>query len=154
MWGLGSKELVVQSWVYRHHEGHIPFQIEDIATNDSLVRFYTAWICIVWGPANFLDFLVPSAHYLIYWGSSDTKSGHRWGKKLTERTISQFFLTFVKLRLNLRVKDFAWRFAVLVGLVSLVHRSVDLFLVPTPKRCWMDAKCETSLPSCDFKEEY
>jgi len=130
-----------------------PFRIEDIASRDSLVRYYTGFISyeilLV-----FFEFLGPSVHNLTYWGSSSTQSGRKRRKKLDP--LNQFFLTLVKLRLNLRTKDLAYRFCISVGLVSkyittwicfLYHHLKEIDWIPTVQQV------STTLPVA-FKKEY
>ena len=58
-----------------------PFRIEDIAANDSHIRFYTGFVSYE-VLIEFFHFLGPSVHNLVYWGSSESKSGHTRKKKL------------------------------------------------------------------------
>ena len=130
-----------------------PFQIEDIAPDDSLVRFYTGFVSYEVLLA-FFEFLGPSVHNLTYWGSSNTRSGLRRRKKLNP--INQLFLTLVKLRLNLRVKDLAWRFGISVGLVSKYITTWICFLYQHLKEIeWMPTvkQVAATLPVA-FKQEY
>ena len=91
------------------------FRLEDVASDDKLIKFYTGFtsyeVLLL-----FFEFLGPSVHNLNYWGSSNTKTTKRRRKKLDP--INQFFLTLIKLRLNLRIKDLAYRFGISTGLVS------------------------------------
>ncbi len=129
------------------------FRIETIATDDSLVRLYTGFasyeILLI-----FFEFLGPSVNNLTYWGSSDNRSGHRRKKKLDP--LNQFFLTLVKLRLNLRVKDLACRFGISVGLVSRYVTTWICFLYQHLKEIeWMPSvqQVKATLPAA-FKLEY
>ena len=130
-----------------------PFRIEDIAANDSLVTFYTGFISYEVLLA-FFDFLGPSVHNLTYWGDSNKKCSHRRRKKLNP--LNQFFLTLVKLRLNLRVKNLAWRFAISVGLVSKYITTWICFLYHHLKEVeWMPnvQQVAATLPVA-FKQEF
>ena len=54
------------------------------------------------------EFLGSVVHYLNYWGSKPT-TACRW-RVLKLDPINQFFLMLVKLKLNLKVADLAYRF--------------------------------------------
>ena len=80
-------------------------RIEQIADNDTLVRFYTGFASYALF-LSFFKFLGLSVYRLSYWGDSERKTSLR--RKNTALTpINQYFLTF---RLNLQVKDLAHRF--------------------------------------------
>ena len=92
------------------------FRIEQIADNDSLVKFYTGFASYALF-LMFFEFLGPSVYRLSYWGDHERKTSRR--RKNTALTpLNQYFLTLVKLRLNLQVKDLAHRFRISTGLVS------------------------------------
>ena len=103
------------------------FRLEDIMDDDAMVRFYTGFPSYEIFLA-VLDFLGPAVNKLQYWSTarSTTWKGKRnW--KLNPR--NQFFLTLVRLRLNVRVKDLSVRFGISVGLVSMYITPLS-----TPKR--------------------
>ena len=89
------------------------FRLEQIANDDDLIRFYAGFLSYDVFVAVF-EFLGPSVNRLHYWGTSATADYRK--KKLDPR--SQFFLTLVGLRLNLRVKDLSVRFSISSSLVS------------------------------------
>ena len=90
------------------------FRLEDIANDDSLVQFYTGFPSHEVFLAVF-EFLGPSVNSLHYWGTSARRTGKR-GWKLDPK--NQFFLTLIRLRLNVRVRNLAYRFGISIGLVS------------------------------------
>ena len=129
------------------------FRIGDIAADDSLVKFYTGFTSyeIL---LSFFDFLGPSVHQLTYWGSSDNRISRRRRKKLDP--LNQLFLTLVKLRLNLRVKDLACRFGISLGLVSKYITTWICFLYHHLKEIeWMPTvqQVRATLPVA-FKQKY
>ena len=91
------------------------FRLSQIANDDSLVRFYTGFysfqllLC-------FFEFLGPAVYRLSYWGDSERKSNRKRKRKVLD-PLNQFFLTLVRLRLNLRVVDLSCRFGISTGLV-------------------------------------
>ena len=116
------------------------------------MRFYTGFPSAEIFFAVF-DFLGPAVDKLHYWGTSSTRTGKRHGK-LTPK--NQFFLTLIRLRLNLRVKDLAVRFGISVGLVSryittwicfLYHHLREIYWMPSPEQV------AANLPHV-FKEKY
>ena len=91
------------------------FKIEDICHDDKLVQFYTGLLSYTVFLA-FFEFLGPVVEHLNYWGS---KEGHRRrsrSKKLDPK--NQLFLTLVKLKLNLKLRDLALRFGLSTSLTS------------------------------------
>ena len=117
------------------------FRLEQIANDDALVRFYTGFPSYDVLVAVF-DFLGPSVNRLHYWGTSmSTRSTGKRRMKLDPR--NQFFLTLIRLRLNLRVKDLSVRFGISAGLVSryvitwicfLYHHFKEIEWMPTPEQ--------------------
>ena len=97
------------------------FQIKQIPDNDTLVRFYTGLASYALF-LSFFEFLGPSVYRLSYWGDSGRNTSRR--RKNTALTpINQYFLTLVKLRLNLQVKDLVHRFHISTGPVVHVPTS-------------------------------
>ena len=90
------------------------FRIEDINANDCLICFLLAFLAMKFY-CFFFDFIGPCDR-LQYWGSRKAKTTRRRKTKLSP--LNQPFLTLVKLRLNLSVKDLAYRFGISTGLVS------------------------------------
>ena len=85
------------------------FRIEQIANDDSLVSLYTGF------PSyevllSFFEFLGPAAHNLHYHGSKS--KGKRRRKTKLDDPLNQFFLTLVKLKLDLNMVDMAFRFGI------------------------------------------
>ena len=130
------------------------FRLEDIMSNDCLVRFYTGFPSYEVFLAVY-EFLGPAVNKLHYWGTS--KRTVRTGKrKLKLDPKNQFFLTLVRLRLNVRVKDLSVRFGISVGLVSryittwicfLYHHFKEINWMPSPEQV------AANLPHV-FKERY
>lgn len=98
------------------HEVHPPsdahFTIEEIRGNDKLICFYTGFssykILL-----SFFQFLGPAVYELNYWGSKTSVHEPRKRKRLRKISpLNQFFMTLVKLRLNLKILDLAFRFGV------------------------------------------
>ena len=91
------------------------FRLENIASNNSLVRFYTGFqsyeILLL-----FFEFLGPSVNELHYWGSKSS-TGRRRRMKLDP--LNQLLLTLMKLRLNL-------------SCVQVLHHMGVLFVLPPP----------------------
>ena len=81
-------------------ESHItPFRVECISCDDKLVKFYTGFSTYdVF--MEFFSFLGPSVNELTYWGDKESASIRKRPRKLSP--LNQFFLTLVKLKLNLR----------------------------------------------------
>ena len=98
-------------------QGSQPFRIEQIQGNDHLVRFYTGFVSYMIFTA-FFDFLGPVVNELNYWGSKKKVSTRQRRRSHKLDPKNQFFLTLVKLRLNLKVKDLAFRFGISTGSVS------------------------------------
>lgn len=65
----------------------------------------------------FFDFLGPAAYKLNYWGDGERKTNRR-RKNMAMDPLNQYFLTLVRLKLNLRVVDLAYRFGISTSLVS------------------------------------
>ena len=90
------------------------FGIESIAGNDSLVQFYTGFKSYEQLLA-FYEFLGPVVNHLRYWGTEENATRKR---KLKLNPLNQLFLVLVKLKLNLRERDIAYRFGVSTSTVS------------------------------------
>ena len=130
------------------------FKLEDIMSNDCLVRFYTGSPSYEVFLAVY-EFLGPAVNKLHYWGTS--KRTVRTGKrKLKLDPKNQFFLTLVRLRLNVRVKDLSVRFGISVGLVSRYITTWICFICQHFKEInWMPSpeQVAANLPHV-FKERY
>ena len=130
------------------------FRIEQIADNDSLVKFYTGFASYALF-LMFFEFLGPSVYRLRYWGVSERKTSRR--RKNTALTpLNQYFLTLVKLRLNLQVKDLAHRFRISTGLVSKYFITWISFMYHQLKEIdWTPSveQVAATLP-CAFQEKY
>ena len=83
------------------------FNIEQIHNNDELVRFYTGFFTYSLF-LSFFQFLGPAVDNLNYWGSKEGTRVRQRTRKISP--INQLFLTLIKLRLNLKVKDLSVRF--------------------------------------------
>ena len=91
------------------------FRIEHIQHDDALVKFYTGFISFMVFQA-FYDFLGPAVNELNYWGAKDSQ--HCRNRRLKLNPKNQWFFLLVKLRLNLKTKDLAYRFGLSVAAVS------------------------------------
>lgn len=91
------------------------FCLEQISSSDDLIQFYTGFVShqVL---TYFFDFLGPAVNRLSYWGEKQRKTARRNKKALNP--LNQFFLTLIKLKLNLRVIDLAIRFGISKTLVS------------------------------------
>ena len=129
------------------------FRIEDIQHDDKLVQFYTGFTSFALFLA-FFELLGPAVNHLNYWGS---KVGVR--KRLRLRKIdpkNQLFLVLVKLRLNLRHRDLAFRFGLSVSLVSRYITTWICFLYRELQDIdWIPSIAQVfgSQPS-DFREKF
>lgn len=129
------------------------FRIEQIASNDSLVHFYTGF-CTYALLLSFFEFLGPATSQLNYWGNTKRKTTHKRQKSLSP--LNQYFLTLVKLRLNLRTIDLAVRFGISPGVVSKYFITWICFMYHHLKEIdWTPAveQVAGSLPSA-FQEKY
>lgn len=91
------------------------FSVEDVAGNDDLVKLYTGFTTYSVFLA-FYEFLGPSVNELAYRGVSQRAQKRQRRRKID--SLNQLFLTLIKLRLNLRNKDLAFRFGICESLVS------------------------------------
>ena len=128
------------------------FRIENIDNNDSLIHFYTGFVsyeillC-------FFEFLGPCDR-LQYWGFNKPTTGRKRRTKLSP--LNQLFLTLVKLRLNLSVKDLSYRFGISTGLISEYVTTWICFMYNQLKEIdWMPTTKQVAgtLPH-RFKEKY
>ena len=80
------------------------------------VSFYTGFTSYMVFCA-FYEFLGPAVDHLNYWGAKEVQQQRRSRpRKLNPK--NQLFLTLVKLRLNLKLKDLAFRFGVSPSVTS------------------------------------
>ena len=93
------------------------FRIDDIKDDDCLVRFYTGFKSFVILMA-FFEYLGPVVHELNYWGSKQKSALHQRHRSHKIDPLNQFFLLMIKLRLNLKLKDLAFRFGISTSTVS------------------------------------
>ena len=75
----------------------------------------------------FFEFLGPSVSNLTYWGEEKRKKPQKARKRSLD-AIDEFFLTLMKLKLNLRNLDLAVRFGISESEVS---KYMDLFSLST-----------------------
>ena len=136
-----------------YHKKSQSFNIDQIKHNDHLISFYTGF------PSfdlflEFYQFLGPAVDKLHYWGTKpDARKRHR-STKLTP--MDQLFMTLVKLRLDLKFVDLAFRFNISTGLVSRYFNTWICFLYHHLKEIdWMPStkQVEGTLPSA-FREKY
>ena len=132
----------------------LSFRIEQIAENDSLVKFFTGFASYALF-LNFFEFLGPAVYRLNYWGDVERKTSRR--RKNTALTpLNQYFLTLVKLRLNLQVRDLAHRFCISTGLVSKYFITWVSFMYHHLKEIdWTPSveQVAATLP-CAFQDKY
>ena len=129
------------------------FRIDDIAGNDKLVRMYTGFSSFDVLLA-FFEFLGPSVNSLNYWGKKEREWKRRRQRKLDP--LNQFFLTLIKLKLNLRSLDLAVRFGISESLVSRYITTWVCFLYQHMKEIeWMPTveQVTSTLPHA-FREKY
>lgn len=112
-----------------------PFRVECIAGDDKLVKLYTGFsthsVFI-----EFYSFLGPSVSELTYWGDKESAGIRRRQRKISP--LNQFFLTLIKLKLNLRNKDIAYRFGISESFVSRYLATWICFLYQQVKEInWM-----------------
>jgi len=91
------------------------FRIEDIKHDDALVRSYSGFVSF-FVLNTFFEFLGPVVNKLNYWGARDSRHQRQRSRKLD--VCNQLFLTLVKLRLDLKLTDLAFRFGVSKSVVS------------------------------------
>ena len=83
--------------------------LEQVEHDDKLICFFTGFVsCAV--------FLGPAVNELRYLGEKGVK-GLRHRVRVPE-PVNQLFLTLVKLKLNLKLKDLAFRFGISPSIVS------------------------------------
>ena len=129
------------------------FSIDTIKHDDGLVRFYTGFTSYGILLA-FYHFLGPAVDHLQYWGVIAKSKKRNRPTKLTP--IDQFFLTLVKLKLNLKVKDLALRFGISPAAVSRYFTTWICFLYKHLTEInWMPSVEQVlgTLPSA-FREHY
>ena len=133
----------------KHH-----FCIEDIQHDDKMVLFYTGFVSFRVFSA-FFDFLGPAVNHLNYWGSKTrTDLQRRRSFKLDPK--NQLFLTLVKLKLNLKLKDLAYRFGISPSQTSRYITTWICFLYHQLKEInWMPTVNQVlgTLPAA-FQENY
>ena len=130
------------------------FRLEQIAENDSLIRFYTGFVSYAL-LLNFFEFLGPSVYQLNYWGDSKRKTTRR-RKNMALTPLNQFFLTLIKLRLNLQMVDLSIRFGISTPLVSKYFNTWVCFLYQHLKEIdWTPSveQVSATLP-CAFQKLY
>ena len=118
------------------------FCVDKIMHNDHLVSFYTGfksfYIFLV-----FFQFLGPAVDRLNYWGKKATQRKRNRVAKI--KSIDQLLVTLMKLRLNLKVVDLAFRFGVSASCVSRYITTWICFLYHQLKEIdWMPAVAQVS----------
>ena len=129
------------------------FRIEQVKHDDRLVRFYTGFITYHIFLA-FFNFLGPVVHKLNYWGSKEGSRVRNRQRKLDPE--NQLFMTLVKLRLNLKTKDLAFRFGLSTSQISRYLTTWICFLYHHIKELdWMPSveQVAGTVP-CAFKENF
>ena len=114
-----------------------PFRIEQIKNDDRLVRLYTGFTSYIIF-LTFFHFLGPVVNDLNYWGSREGQRQRHRVRKLDP--VNQLLLVLMKLKLNLKLEDLAFRFKISASLVSryittwicfLYHHLKEIDWVPT-----------------------
>ena len=127
------------------------FRLENIASNDKLVKFYTGFSSYAILLA-FFHFLGPAVNNLTYMGTKRKEKRRR----MKIDPLNRLFLTLVKLRLNVRERDLAYRFGISVGTVSKYFVTWVCFLYHTFRDIsWMPSveQVKGTLPHA-FKDKY
>ena len=130
-----------------------PFGINCIKHNDRWVSFYTGFNSYRIFLA-FFQFLGPAVNKLHYWGTRDEPRKRQRSMKLSP--MDQLLLTLVKLRLNLKVLDLAFRFGISPAAVSRCVTTWICFLYQHLKEIdWMPSveQVAGTLPPV-FREKY
>ena len=117
-----------------------PFRIKQIKNDDKLIRFYTGFTSYVIF-LTFFEFLGPIVNDLNYWRSKEGQ--HKRHRTRKWDPMNQLFLTLVKLKLNLKVEDLAFRSKISTSVVSryittwicfLYHHLREIAWVPTTEQ--------------------
>lgn len=130
------------------------FRVELISSSDSLVKYYTGFVSFQLF-SDFFDFLGEAVYSLNYWGESESKTT-RHRKRMPLNPLNQYFLTLIKLRLNLGVRDLACRFGISTGLVSKYFTTWICFMYQYLKEInWTPSvdQVAATLP-CAFQAKY
>ena len=129
------------------------FRVEDIQDNDKLVSFYTGFVSFMVFSA-FFEFLGPVVHNLTYWGSKERTTARNRRRKLDPK--NQLFLLLVKLKLNLKLTDLAYRFGLSTSQASRYITTWICFLYHHLKELdWMPSVVQVigTLPTI-FREKF
>ena len=103
----------------------VHFGIDQIKHDDRLVAFYTGFSSYSIFLA-FFFFLGPAVNKLRYWGAKE-RARTRW-RAMKLLPIDQLLMTLVRLRLNLKVVDLAFRFGASPAVVSRYFTTWICFL--------------------------
>ena len=146
-----SRKAAIKGKAKKNHHN---FRIEDIQHDDKMFAFYTGFISFKVF-SHFFDFLGPAVYQLNYWGSKERVDVLRQRSfKLDPK--NQLFLLLVKLRLNLKLKDLAYRFGISQSQASRYITTWICFLYQEFKELdWMPevSQVHGTLPTA-FKENY
>ena len=129
------------------------FRLEDVQNDDKMFRFYTGFISFSVFLA-FFEFLCPVVEKFNYCGSKEGERQRHHTGKLDSK--NQLFLTLVKLRLNLKLIDLAFRFNISPSQASRYITTWVCFLYNHLREInWMPAVNQVlgTQPS-SFKEKY
>ena len=129
------------------------FRVEDIQHDDKLICFYTGFISY-FVFVTFFEFLGPAVNNLRHWGSKGGVRLRQRARKLDPK--NQIFLTLVKLKLNLKLSDLAFRFGLSPTQVSRYLTTWICFLYHHLKEIyWMPSvqQVRGTLPT-EFKENF
>ena len=109
---LTSIELLESEKKMDSKNGKQFFHIECLQHDEKFVHFYTGFTSFALFLA-FFELLGLAVDHLNYWGSKEGACKHHRLRKIDSK--NQLFLLLVKLRLNLRHRDLAFRFGLLVS---------------------------------------
>ena len=112
---LQALEQEKEKLVYQLRNEKQFFGIKSISHSDLLVQLYTGFKSYE-HLLLFYEFLGPSVNHLNYWGKKKTTTSRKRKMKLSP--LNQLFLTLIKLKLNLRERDIAYRFGISTSTVS------------------------------------
>ena len=148
---LEAENAILKSSATKPKSVH--FGIDKIIHDDRLVAFYTGFSSYKIFLA-FFSFLGPEVNKLRYWGAKERARTRRRAMKLLP--IDQLLMTLVRLRLNLKVVDLAFRFGVSPAVVSRYFTTWICYLYHHLKEInWMPSveQVAGTLPPI-FRERY
>lgn len=143
---------VLESTAKKKSQKHF-FCISDIQHDDKMVQFYTGFTSFAMFFA-FFELLGPAVDHLNFWGLKEGVRKRHRSRKIDPQ--NQLFLALVKLRLNLRHRDLAFRFGLSISQVSryittwicfLYRQLLDIEWIPSIAQVF-------GTQPADFREKY